>query len=77
MAVDQRSPAHVEGRDRNGTEERPASALLNPLADAERRQDATDPVDTPAAVEGARRGHPANGSGELQPRWDGALPSAG
>ncbi|MGH3028172.1 MAG: hypothetical protein ACRDMW_06430 [Gaiellaceae bacterium] len=25
-------------------------------------------MDTPAAVEEARRGHPANGSGELQPR---------
>jgi hypothetical protein len=64
VAVDQRGPAHFEGGDRNGADERPASALLNPLADAERRQDAADPVDTPAAVERARRGHPANGSGE-------------
>jgi hypothetical protein len=47
--------------------------MLNPLADAERRQDAAEPVDAPVAVERVRGGQPTNGSGKLRERGDRSL----
>src|SRR3954468_18882990 len=54
QSIVKRSTAHAELAERDGAEARPAAAAADALAQSERRQEPTYPLDAPAADELAR-----------------------